>query len=514
MTAALLALVAVTLASRVLPRLLRPAARNSDTFYHLASAECIRANRFRIPFRNEKFVLPGRYVYPSAYHHLVALLPRRRWLALESVTSAVFDTVLVVVFVLAAHRALAAHLSMTSLALLGMAFALAPALTGVGIGPRAYQGTPRTLAELLVTIFFLAMWRHWLVDSAGWAAVTVVMGAFALNTNKFSGQVIVLFTASMAGLLWSWRPLAFAVAAFAAAVVISGGHVARSVRYQLGHLRLYRSTLSRAHPATLVRRSWRLPRSARDVARFFLFDSPIGIALSRFGVLIAAAVLLPGPSVLAPASEAFLVAWFMAAVAVFAVVLLPQFAYIGEAERYLEHALVPAFILLVAHLPPRSLPAALTGLIAAHAALYGMNVFVFVRHQFPVREDGMSAVIGFLNTLSPTTLVSLLGMAPWELAFRTHHRLAFTESLVSPFYDHAAFTELFIEYPVPVPNFDLFAQRHGVEVVVASKAVLSRWSERGVDYPVEGLEVLFEDDKHVVYALNPVPGRSAVRAPG
>ena len=73
----ILAIALAAFAVRAVPRLTRPHALDSDSYFHLCCARAIRENRLRLPARLPGVVLGHEYTYPFLYHWLLAALPER-----------------------------------------------------------------------------------------------------------------------------------------------------------------------------------------------------------------------------------------------------------------------------------------------------------------------------------------------------------------------------------------------------------------------------------------------------
>ena len=498
--AVLLALLLLTFGTRWLPRLLRPGAVNADTYFHLLAARLIRAQRFRLPDFGTAFLYPGRYSYPAGYHYFLALVPDGMRDRLERISSAIFDTVLVAMFWYVLTGA--TDVSTATAAVATAAFSMSPAFLGVGTGPRAYQGTARTLGELLATAYFLCLWQFWQERSWPAALGAVLFAALALNSSKFASQVLAFFTAGLAVVLLDPLLLAVLLGGALTAVALSGGYYRRVLAAQVGHLRLYASTLVHLHPTTVARRSFRLPRSKAELVRLALYDNVLMILLVRHTTMLLAAALVVFQAQRRLDGDDFFVAWLLVALGVFALVSLPRLAHLGEADRYLEYGTFPAFLLVVASTAGSVRSALLALLLVASGLLYVLYVKVFAMNNPSWIRGSRARMASAVAAARPRGVLPILDNAPYELAYLSGCPVAFTISASLVDMSEEEFSGMFVRWPLPHPDFRRYQERYGVDHVVVERRTLQGVESRGdVHYDFSTAQVVAEDDDFVLYRL-------------
>jgi hypothetical protein len=499
-------LLAFTFISRWWPRLIRPGARDSDTYYHLLCAENIRRHRFKLPSSHPQFILPSGYSYAPVYHYLLALFPRRAREQFEKASSALFDTLLVGIFLWAAARLLGpAGWDERTVVLLGLGFSLSPALVGMGIGPRAYQGTPRTMGQMLTAGCFTLLWAWWWADGGLRLGAVVLLGAMLPLTSAFSGQVLLFFCVVMSLLLGSPTLLLLPGVCAVAAIVLSYGHYWRMLQTQIKHLRLYARRIAGEHPGIARRLTAVRPTTLVDWGKRLLYDSLLAIAVLRYGVLFAAAgFVLHAGWMGEPALDGFLVAWLAAAVIVFLAVSTRPLLFLGEAERYLEYGLMPAFLLLAVLLPASLRLPVLVAIASWHAGLYLFHVALFLHRYDPSVKPHLADWAELVAALreEPTTVVlSLLGAPPWQLAYGVDHALCHREALTWLGSTERDYEDFYWRYPWPRPDFERVAERHGVGLIVVSKPLVEEARRQGYGCELSGLERIFENRTYALYRV-------------
>lgn len=226
MTLAFIIVAVVTAALRLGPGLLWPR-HAMDGGYHMLLRREIRRHRMRMPPRVDAMALDERQTYPWWFHYLLALLPESWLRRAPPLPSTLIDTAhaLLVAYV-AAHLAPVAAPSVDPAAaalVAGLLFATAPALLVVGIGPRAYEITPRPFGELCYTLAMAAAGAFAAGGPQWTLLVAAIAAGIALMSSKFAAQVLLLCGPAAALIAHSWVPVLLIPIALAAALVLSGG---------------------------------------------------------------------------------------------------------------------------------------------------------------------------------------------------------------------------------------------------------------------------------------------------
>jgi hypothetical protein len=187
----------------------------------------------------------------------------------------------------------------------------------------------------------------------------------------------------------------------------------------------------------------------------------------------------------------------VASLIVFAAITTRWFLFLGEADRYLEYAVVPAFIVCGVLVPPEQRSTLLWGVVALHAVQYGVYVSLFVRRRRRRRHQ-LDDLMEALEQQPPSVVLNLLGSAPWELAYRARHRIFASENVaLSP----QSYEELFWRYPLPRPKLREYACKHGVRLVVVSKQAVESARKEGCRYEFERFVPVFEDEYYALYRV-------------
>jgi hypothetical protein len=491
-----------------------------DSGYHMLLRREIRRNRMRMPRKVAAMHLDDQQTYPWGYHWLLALLPERALAAVPPLPTMLIDGLHT-----AAVAALAGVLgpvafpgsSGAAAALAaGLFFATAPALLVVGIGPRAYEITPRPFGELLYSGVMIAAGAF--AASGSWwpLAAAAALGGALLLSSKFAAQVLLICAPVDALLTHSWLPLALPPLALAAAFVASGGRYRHVLAAHVRHLIVFQRRIQHEHSALRDRNDWGLlgralsgavrhpgdRASLAELARVAEHNTLLQFALRNVlwcGVmLLVAAGLYPGWPAAASGWYRWLAAWAVAPLVPFLVTSLRRMRFLGEAERYPEYAVAPVSVLA---------GTALIGLGAWWAALaYGLTLlppfaYSLARQRWNNRRGAgpeMDQLATFLGTVDAGTIVVPV---PWYTAYVLAPRLEL-RFLVSNDGSvwYRDYERLFTAYPWPVQDREDW-RRRGARLVLLETPLLPDAPAGFPAYDFSDLRLVFENPRFRVFSM-------------
>jgi hypothetical protein len=479
-----------------------------DAMTHLVAVDLVRQNRNRIPDDTAQFLCSTGFDYPALFHKLLSFIPRP-WLERgEWLISPGFE---------AAHGALVylaawfvffqsgAGDAARGLALIAASgWALTPLLTrnprrGSVIGERCF-GYIFGHAFL----FFLCMLS---VDgSVLWIIPAALAFTIGASASKFALQAMIFIGVAFAVIRLDPLPaLALAVSGVAA-VILSAGYVGRVVSGTINHSRFYRTFLVRVHDYTrsfstkdvaagvrlLFRGRWR--EAAASFRRHPIHRLPALVPwLFTFMLFIAFA----GDA--SPLASA-MTAWVLAALLVTALTATDSLKFLGEAERYMEFALLPLVTLSLV-IPPPAGPTTLFAVLAY--SLYTLGRV----YATPLRvSSGTPDTIELARWLAgrpAATIMTVPGRLSYPLVYGTKHRFVwcFTNAPRGARLD--AWKSLFEGggvYPYVAPAALHRANAaFGAELIAIDKpgaeAAAQHW---GLRYDLNPYPVLFENSRYVV----------------
>jgi len=509
-----LCLIAVSVITRLLPRLFCPEARGKDAFYHLHAARTIRNNRFRLPRRIEAYLLPGIYDYPPLFHYLWALFPVKWHPLVETASSAVLDALHAVTVYFTACYCLAAAGgpgdSGSISFLIPVLFLLSPALTSVGTGPRAYQGTPRTLGELLFMLSMTAFLIYVFENMMIFQVAAGLFGACLFLTSKFGVQVFLFF--HLVFFLYFRQPAWLLTPAMSVvlSLLLSAGHYREVAAGHLAHIQYYRKAISKRFYLVTSKNRWgeilnlfhNLRHHPEKAARTLLMDNTyIQLVIKHPQLVYICFLLLAGDTKGSDVSR-FLMVWMAAGILAFFLTSLRRLLFLGEADRYLEYILFPqlVFIGLSGGFFPFAWCMAGYGVL-----LYIIFASIFVFQYSKKAQDSrdFEKLVSFfkqarnMERVLPVYLNDAL-----ELAYESGKRIAhFPGNFRNEFFPYREFLSFYEKvYPFPSENLPRLMNRYGFDVLYYSEEDMKKAAGHGLHYDLSGWHTLFSNAKYRVLA--------------
>lgn len=471
-----------------------------------------------MPRRIAALALDEHQTYPVLYHYLLAAVPLAWLRRVPALPSALLDVLLATVTgAVAAEVAPLVGVNQDRAAFLAaLLVACSPALLAPGIGPRAYEITPRPLGELLFAAAAASAGMYHATSAPWWAVASAVVFALALLGSKFTAQVIVFVLPVMALSVGDLRVLAIGASAIPLALVLSGGSYWWVLKGQLAHLKLYRQRLQWDHPAIQPRRARGLVgpvheawaaglkdgSANRRAAMAFDASPTVQFVLRQVsgsaGVFVAFGLALQDSRIADAAWSTWLFAWLLAPIIPFLLASRPRLLFLGEAERYLEYSVLPAAVItaLVVLRSSSWLGAALlcVWLGAAAAAV----VYQYLRTQRVGGRSGLDGLVEHLATYPPGQRVLPIPSVnlAFDLAWRCDHRfLVAMDTLVwARDYDR-----LFVKYPWPSVDLEWWRTTHHPALAVIAKAWLEPSRGCSWQYGLGDLLKSFDNDGYAVY---------------
>jgi len=522
MTVALAALIAIAVcaAARLIPGLVWPR-HAMDGGYHMLLRREIRRNGFRMPPRVAAMALDERQTYPWWYHSFLALLPESWLRRIPPLPSTLIDAAHTAIVVLLAAR-LAPYAGPTvdpALAGLvaGVLFATSPALLVVGIGPRAYEITPRPLGELCYTALMATGAAYAMGGSPWYVAAAAVAGAALLMSSKFAAQVLVLCAPAVALAAGSWMPVLLVPLSLLACFVLTGGRYWWVLLGQVRHLDIFRRRLQHEHAILRDRNRWRAlaralvavirspGRRAERIELMRLAEHNTVLQFLLRNVLWLAGFTLMVAGVFGPwAGEGegwrgWLIGWAAAPLVPFVLSSMRAFRFLGEAERYPEYAVAPVAALFALGALALPAPAGAVLIGAYVVSLVPPAAYSFARQRWNAARTngGVDALVGFLGTQPAGTVVlPVPWFAAYVLAPELDHRfLAGNDTIVW----HRDYDRIFTHYPWPTPDLGYWRGRQAELMLVEWKLLAT--DRTAPAYPVDALPVIYADDRFRIYRL-------------
>lgn len=479
-----------------------------DAMTHLVAIDLVRRNGHRIPGDTAQFLCSTGFDYPAVFHKILSYIPRQ-WLERgEWLLSPGFEAVHAVLIYLAAWFVLShsgADEAARGLALIAASgWALTPLLTrnprrGSVIGERCFGYIFGHAFLFCLAMLSASSNMLWIIP----AALAFTIGA---ASSKFALQAMTFVALAFAAIRVDPLPVIALAVSGVAAIVLSAGYVIRVVSGTVNHSRFYRSFLVHIHDYTrsfstkdlkagawlLLRGRWR--EASASFRRHPIHRLPALVPWLFTFVLFVIFTDADSPLIAA------LVAWILAAFLVTALTATDSFKFLGEAERYMEFALLPLVTLSVM-IPPPVGPTALFAVMAY--SLYQLGrVYATPLRVSSATPETVDLARWFAGRPA-ATIMTVPGRLCYPLVYGTAHRVVWWFINAPRGARLDAWKSLFEgggTYPYVAPAaLDRANAIFGAEMIAIDKpgaeAAAQYW---GLRYDLKRYPVLFENARYVV----------------
>lgn len=392
------------------------------------------------------------------------------------------------------------------------AVATSPLLMPINSRVKSMGG--RTFGNLFVLGYMLSVWAsiqgHFVVGLLGMS----LFGMLIVMSSKFALQFIVLTSPVVALLCGSWWPLLGVVCVAVCVLCVPGLGLKDIVSFMWVHTRWYirnYQTVSSVSYRNRFRDLLNLPRYFRESNGEFwgvLFRrSSYFIALYSFPVVWVVPFLAPSIPVHGDQVSllGFGVVVVAAAVVVFVLTSTRYLLFLGQAERYLEYSLpFAACLFAMAYAEGTiSLSLALAVILFQIAmSLANLTYGHYAAVRSVLEPKVSNEKYSFIQNFNGKNILTV----PIKMAFQ----LSYEDLGANSYYYRAinvpgegfAYLERDLAwFEMPRPDLRYFSEKYGIDTVVVDKSFLPRAEGRGVVYPLEDYETLFENNQFLVKSI-------------
>lgn len=520
MTATIVIALVVTALLRIIPAALWPG-DSSDSGYHLLLRKVIREHGMRMPGKVEALALDEAQRYPWLFHVMIAMLPDRVVLRYPALISVLTDGFMVLAAMLLAGHMYGSLVDMPSalpMLAAGLLVASSPAFLAAGVGPRAYEVTPRPVGEMF---FCLAMVCGGMFHSEypyAWLVGACLLMGLALLSSKFTVQVAVFCLPVMSLLMRDVWPAVMLAGGFLVAIVVSRGRYLEVLRGQFHHLDVYRRRIAYDHEALWWRNNLMVIgrnvmkalrgagslRHAIFMVLCLLEKSTLVLFLTRNLVwLVAASVYVFGELLAEGLSgwHQWLTVWLMAPLFPFLLTSLRPFLFLGEAERYMEYATIPAAVLVAGLIFTSSAWVAvlLCGGILIWTVLFMSYTYCRMNMRQSLTGPDDDDLVAFLNAQPSESRVLPLSI---QLAFRFvwKTRVPFLVGIDGVVW-RRDYDKMFWRYPWISTDLSWWIREKSASLLLIDRKTLANLHDTALKYDVNPYPLVFQNDTYEVRNL-------------
>jgi hypothetical protein len=362
------------------------------------------------------------------------------------------------------------------------------------------------MGELLFMIAMLALWQFLTADRSSGGLIAILAGIAILLCSIFASQTYAFIMTIMAFLLNDVRLLLILPITIVITIAITNGFYWKVLTQKINLFLNY--SRSSVNIASYFRKQKKDATSKSFKTRLihFLYKSPSVIFLTRHNLLIGLLILYiisyrEGHHV---NIDKFLVAWMASAFSLFLLTCTRPFLFLGEAERYLEYAVIPATLLLgqvLASSFQGSMDIMLWVIISCICVpwyLLQVAAFILWSKRLPQGKD-YEEFLEKMKEMPHGTVLTILHDAPWRLAYYTKHKFVWMWPQLNFKGNRKALEEFYSIYPWPHADLERYVQAYGVTIVPAEKKVLENMADEGVRYDFTNFKRVFENSRYILY---------------
>jgi hypothetical protein len=497
----------LTFISRYVVNFIKPFYFNSDTYFHLACATQIRDNNFRLPKRAGKLLLPGAYTYPPLFHFILTLFKNKKGREeFSKVWGPFIDSVIISISALFLFP-LFGNQNEVLKYLLILCLIFHPGYVGTAVGPRAFSGTPRILAELLHLISFLLLWNFQITGNYGFYFAAIFIAGLGLLSSKFFAQIILFFSIIMAFINQSVLLFFFPIFAMLISTIISKGHYLKIFSDQIGHLTLYFKKLMHVHDAVKNRNKLFKIKTFRDIKMLTMVHNTYLQLIVKFSLSVLS-IFLGYILVQKDLSMLFIYSWLISSFIVFFLTSIRSLLFLGEAERYLEYSVFPAFFIFSGFLNQVNktsiyevLSFYLFFLTILSLIIYIFSIKSVLFPRVPIQETNKQMnemykkTLTKLNTLPGKNVAIIRGRAPWEELYSLDKNIFFTDNFSIKYLSTVQYDKWFDGYPNPSKDLNNIIDQFNINYLLIKNSFIGH-----SHYEVSSYNLIYSDNQYSIFS--------------
>ena len=471
---------------RALPRLRLKHVLVSDTCFHLYCARLIRENGFVPPAVFDRIVMKNRYSYPYLYHLMLALFPEGARMWAERLTGAFFDTGSVAIgYVFSTWVIRYYHLAVSDDVplLVAILFAFSPLLLRIGLGPRAYNGSPRVMGQMFYMLHIMTAYYGYATGNVPSILCSVVAGAAIVLSSKFGTQVLFFFSVFYALFINPLYLLLLIATALGAEILSRRGFLI--LAGQIKHSHYYFKYLQRVYLFPnmikigdyLRRFRTRIRSSLKGFAAWFYQEYYFPhVLLTTAPHFLLWFYFLARPETFSLLPLRFLFLWMTAGSVWGIATKFKLLRFLGEGERYFEYALYPSLFLTAIYLAPYW-----RGLFVAYILYCLLSAVAYqVIYSGTYREVDKGYVsdetlFSRFRELVPG-VIQPIGSNHWQALYRTHCPvLTYGANMSEELIPYSEFKLVFGSFSLPSADYNTVWTHYKVEYILSDHASLQNY---------------------------------------
>lgn len=313
--------------------------KNFDTYFHLYLIEFIRRNGTKELIDKKRFIKPASLNYPWLVHLLLSKTPKEFENLIEKFLNAILDSFF------ALGLAVFAYYQTTSVgvaSIVGVLYIFLPITFSIkSTGPRIATFTPRVIGEISGNIIFILEYLYIVNGNFNYYILAAFLSTFVFMSSKFSSQALFLINVFLSFYTWQFELLLLFFIGMAGAIIISKGRYLSIIRQHYRHLKWYFFlNLKNKMPSSDRNNIKVLINYIRDfnikkLYYYLIYENTFSILVIKYPIILIVIYLIYTDGILI---NKYFTIFLLSFVSVFVLISFKFFAFIGEAERYMNYS--------------------------------------------------------------------------------------------------------------------------------------------------------------------------------
>lgn len=471
-------------------------------------------------------LVPGIRGYPPLPHAIIARINPEHWVLVGRITNLAFDLASILLVYLMAHLLfqhvwqIASGQFISAAGAVTLLYATSPKLHPITARLQAIGG--RTLGNLLVLLYFTFFGVGYLLEAPYLYLPCLLFGTLTLLSSQFGMQVLVVNSIVLSCFYRDFVPLLPLLGTFGLCLLIPQLGGRQLLARKWAHYKWYFTAIKEGTTPIAERNSLRdfiaLPvylfTRPREFGRIvFTKATPIIIVYSIPIIPILLYWWVSSPDTF---TELFSdnVIWYvtgltLASFIAFIITSIKFALFLGEAERYLEYSVAFLHLIFVRYcIVSEHSDEIIYIIILIHIGFVLVN-FLYLssirikNNLWPAKEKALEDVIAFLNGRDGQNIITIPTKFSYTLAGSMDESDSrfYYPSMSEPGRGMKYMGEDHAYLYLMKPDFDHFRVRYGANTLVTQKREVELAAKRGIEYPLNSLELLYDNEGYAVYRV-------------
>lgn len=309
-----------------------------DTYYHIYLINFIRDNTTKELIEYVRFLRPSGINYPWLIHYLLSKIPKKFDNIVEKYINAILDSLFCTFLIVFSF--FQTNSIITSM-FVGLIYLFLPVTFSIlSTGPRISTFTPRVIGEISGNLIFILEYLYLVNNDYSYYVMASFLAIFVFMTSKFSVQSLFIINLFLSIYTLHFELIGLFFIGMIGAIVVSKGRYIAIITQQYKHLRWYfllniNNNISSSSRNSIIRLIKYIKElNIKKLLYYLNYENTFSILIIKYPVVIIVIYLLFDNYILV---NDYFTLFILSFFSVFIIISFKFFAFIGEAERYMNY---------------------------------------------------------------------------------------------------------------------------------------------------------------------------------